>query len=44
MLSERTANGNCRTEIVRPKGTVVLNIDGNKNNHLSKLVNDAGSI
>ena len=23
-LSERTANGSCRTEIVRPKGTVVF--------------------
>ena len=27
-LSERTADGNLRTEIIRPKGTVGLNIDG----------------
>ena len=43
-LSERTANGNCRTEIVRPKGNCGFWILMIKNQLSYKLVNDAGSI
>ena len=43
-LSERTANGSCRTRIVQRKELWVLNLILVVNNQQSKLVNDAGSI